>query len=116
MGGYDGDLAVGSAEGLDLGLGEVACAYDEARAAGEFQKDWEQVHSLLGLLVAVRPGISGGFWRVPHLPVMRKVFKLNTLGLDHRSKVLHLHSLEAKYSIQTGYCRILRCPVLASFL
>ena len=39
LGGDDGDLAVGGAEGLDLGLGEVAGADDEAGAAGEFEED-----------------------------------------------------------------------------
>lgn len=108
------------AVGLDLGLGEVACAYDEARAAGELQKDWEQIHGRLVDPFVDSAGSSGVYRRVlagaPTWVFMCKVFKLNTLGSDLCCKVLHLRGLDAKYSIQTGYCRILSCPVFVSFL
>ena len=42
---------MGGAEGLDLGLGEVAGADDEAGAAGELQEDWEEIHGPSSIIV-----------------------------------------------------------------
>ena len=44
--GDDGDVGVGGAEGVDLGLGQVAGTDDEAAAAGELEEDGEEIHAV----------------------------------------------------------------------
>lgn len=44
--GDDSDRGFGGTEGLDLGLGEIACADDDAGAGGQFEEDGKERHSL----------------------------------------------------------------------
>ncbi len=55
--GDDGDVGVGAAEGLDLGLGQSAGSDDQAAAASEFEEDRKEIHVLLHH--SLRRGIAG---------------------------------------------------------
>ena len=61
LGGDDGDVSMGVAEGLDFGLGQIAGTEDEAAAAGEFEEDGEQVHGIV--LFHHSPAVR---WRAVH--------------------------------------------------